>query len=199
MTAMKAIEERMREAVQRHDRCVPDGRRDRQHDGIMQVLPPSLRSHSPQLESVRIRFDDPRPAVSDRDAIRARRASSFGYPLLGRSCDSSRRAPAQRLGASRPRTEESPSRADPLTLGPCSRPSSAPRLSPGPPRPASPSPLLARSRSSPRGPSRIHWHAQSTRAARSVSARVVVQFRSPGSGRCSSVLARSIRRRAVRL
>lgn len=27
MTAMKPIEERMREAVQRHDRCVPDGRR----------------------------------------------------------------------------------------------------------------------------------------------------------------------------
>ena len=26
MTAMQAIEERMREAVQRHDRCVPDGR-----------------------------------------------------------------------------------------------------------------------------------------------------------------------------
>ena len=27
MTAMKAVEERTREAVQRHDRCVPDGRR----------------------------------------------------------------------------------------------------------------------------------------------------------------------------
>ena len=46
MTAMKAIEERMREAVQRHDRCVPDGRRDRQHDGMMQVLPPPPRGQA---------------------------------------------------------------------------------------------------------------------------------------------------------
>ena len=176
-------------------RCSTD---DRRHDGMMQVLPPSLRPHSRQLESVRTRFDYTRSAVSDRDAVPGRRASSFGYPFLSRSCDPSRRAPARRFGASRRRTEESPSRADQPTIGFCYRSSSAPRLSPVPPRPASVSPSHARSRSSPRDRDRTHRHAHSTHGAESVSARAVVQFQSPESDRCSSVLARLMRRRVAR-
>ena len=82
-------------------RCSTD---DRRHDGMMQVPTPSQRSHSRHLESARTRFDGTRSAVSDRDAFRSRRASSFGYPFLSRTCDPVRRAPARRLGASRTRT-----------------------------------------------------------------------------------------------
>ena len=136
--------------------------------------------------------------VADGDTVLARRTARSGDRPLSRSWCPSRRVPARTLGASRTRSGESPRRADRPTPGPCSRHSFAPRLSPGPPSRASVSPSPARSRSSPRGRGRTPWHAPSTPAAGCVSGPSCRAFRSPASGRCSSVLARSIRRRAAR-